>query len=267
MYVVDGDGEPVPVGVGGELLIGGTEVARGYLGMPALTADRFVPDPFGPPGGRLYRTGDIVRWTASGELEFLGRRDDQVKIRGFRIELGEVETVLRACPEVAQAAARPDRATGRSLIGYVVPAEGAGPAPDRAALRAWCARHLPQHAVPSDFVVLDALPVGVSGKLDRSALPDPTHTRGASGPAYAAPRDETERVVAEVWADVLGLDRVGLDDSFFDLGGHSLLATMAVSRIAQRLGREVELRTVFEHPTVRGFAPVVAGARVPGPPT
>ncbi|WP_435596057.1 amino acid adenylation domain-containing protein [Streptomyces albogriseolus] len=264
VYVVDGDGEPVPVGVGGELLIGGTEVARGYLGMPALTADRFVPDPFGPPGGRLYRTGDIVRWTASGELEFLGRRDDQVKIRGFRIELGEVETVLRACPEVAQAAARPDRATGRSLIGYVVPAEGAGPAPDRAALRAWCARHLPQHAVPSDFVVLDALPVGVSGKLDRSALPDPAHTRGASGPAYAAPRDETERVVAEVWADVLGLDRVGLDDSFFDLGGHSLLATMAVSRIAQRLGREVELRTVFEHPTVRGFAPVVAGARVPG---
>ncbi|MFE7853363.1 amino acid adenylation domain-containing protein [Streptomyces sp. NPDC057403] len=264
VYVVDADGEPVPVGVGGELLIGGTEVARGYLGQPALTADRFVPDPFGPPGGRLYRTGDIVRWTPGGELEFLGRHDDQVKIRGFRIELGEVETVLRACPLVAQAAARPDRATGRSLIGYVVPAAGAAAAPDRAELRAWCARHLPQHAVPSDFVVLDALPVGVSGKLDRSALPEGAHTRDAAGPAYAAPRDETERIVAEVWADVLGLDRVGLDDSFFDLGGHSLLATMAVSRIAQRLGREVELRTVFEHPTVRGFAPAVAGARVSG---
>ncbi|MFJ3669662.1 amino acid adenylation domain-containing protein [Streptomyces sp. NPDC090106] len=264
VYVVDTDGEPAPVGVGGELLIGGTEVARGYLGRPALTAERFVPDPYGPPGGRLYRTGDIVRWTPDGDLEFLGRRDDQVKIRGFRIELGEVETVLRACPLVAQAAARPDRATGRGLTGYVVPAPDAPAAPDRAALRAWCARHLPHHAVPSDFVVLDALPVGVSGKLDRSALPDPEHTRSATGPAYAAPRDETERIVAEVWADVLGLERVGLDDSFFDLGGHSLLATMAVSRIAQRLGREIELRTVFEHPTVRGFAPRVAAARAGG---
>ncbi|MFD5658113.1 amino acid adenylation domain-containing protein [Streptomyces hirsutus] len=263
-YVVDADGEPVPVGVRGELLIGGTEVARGYLGRPALTAERFVPDPYGPPGGRLYRTGDLVRWTSGGELEFLGRHDDQVKIRGFRIELGEVETVLRACPLVAAAAARPDRATGRGLTGYVVPAPDAPAAPDRASLRAWCARYLPHYAVPSEFVVLDALPVGVSGKLDCSALPDPAHTRPADDPAYTAPRDETERIVAEVWADVLGLDRIGLDDGFFDLGGHSLLATMAVSRIAQRLGREIELRTVFEHPTVRGFAPRVAAARVGG---
>ncbi|MEU1696549.1 amino acid adenylation domain-containing protein, partial [Streptomyces hirsutus] len=263
-YVVDADGEPVPVGVRGELLIGGTEVARGYLGRPAPTAERFVPDPYGPPGGRLYRTGDLVRWTSGGELEFLGRHDDQVKIRGFRIELGEVETVLRACPLVAAAAARPDRATGRGLTGYVVPAPDAPAAPDRASLRAWCARYLPHYAVPSEFVVLDALPVGVSGKLDRSALPDPAHTRPADDPAYTAPRDETERIVAEVWADVLGLDRIGLDDGFFDLGGHSLLATMAVSRIAQRLGREIELRTVFEHPTVRGFAPRVAAARVGG---
>ncbi|MFD3826735.1 amino acid adenylation domain-containing protein [Streptomyces sp. NPDC058625] len=263
-YVVDADGEPVPVGVGGELLIGGTEVARGYLGRPALTAERFVPDPYGPPGGRLYRTGDLVRWTSGGVLEFLGRRDDQVKIRGFRIELGEVETVLRACPQVAAAAARPDRATGRGLTGYVVPVPDAPAAPDRADLRAWCARYLPHYAVPSEFVVLDALPVGVSGKLDRSALPDPAHTRPADDPAYTAPRDETERIVAEVWADVLGLDRIGLDDSFFDLGGHSLLATMAVSRISQRLGREIELRTVFEHPTVRGFAPRVAAARARG---
>ncbi|MER6746443.1 amino acid adenylation domain-containing protein [Streptomyces fungicidicus] len=262
VHVVDADGEPVPVGVGGELLIGGTELARGYLGRPALTAERFVPDPYGPPGGRLYRTGDLVRWTPDGELEFLGRLDDQVKIRGFRIELGEVETVLRACPLVAAAAARPDRATGRGLTGYVVPAPDAPAAPGRAELRAWCARYLPHYAVPSEFVVLDALPVGVSGKLDRSALPDPAHTRPTDDPGYTAPRDETERIVAEVWADVLGLDRIGIDDGFFDLGGHSLLATMAVSRIAQRLGREIELRTVFEHPTVRGFAPRVAAARV-----
>ncbi|MFD3624717.1 amino acid adenylation domain-containing protein [Streptomyces sp. NPDC058698] len=264
VYVVDTEGEPVPVGVAGELLIGGTELARGYLGRPAPTAERFVPDPYGPPGGRLYRTGDLVRWTPGGELEFLGRRDDQVKIRGFRIELGEVETVLRACPPVAAAAARPDRATGRGLVGYVVPAPDAPAAPGRAELRAWCARYLPHYAVPSEFVVLDALPVGVSGKLDRSALPDPAHTRPTDDLAYTAPRDETERVVAEVWADVLGLDRIGIDDGFFDLGGHSLLATMAVSRIAQRLGREIELRTVFEYPTVRGFAPRVAAARAGG---
>ncbi|MFD4574633.1 amino acid adenylation domain-containing protein [Streptomyces sp. NPDC058417] len=261
VYVVDGDDEPVPVGVGGELLIGGTEVARGYLGRPALTADRFLPDPYGPPGSRLYRTGDLVRWNPSGELEFLGRRDDQVKIRGFRVELGEVEAVLRACPQIAAAAVRPDRATGRTLIGYVVAAPEAAAAPDRADLRAWCARTLPHYAVPSEIVVLDALPVGVSGKLDRSALPDPAYSRSAADPGHTAPRDETERVVAEVWADVLGVDRIGIDDSFFDLGGHSLLATMAVSRIAQRLGRDIPLRTVFENPTVRGFAPRVAAAR------
>ncbi|MGW2746442.1 amino acid adenylation domain-containing protein [Streptomyces sp. NPDC001450] len=263
VYVVDADGEPVPVGVSGELLIGGTEVARGYLRRPALTAECFVPDPYGPPGSRMYRTGDLVRWQATGDLEFLGRGDDQVKIRGFRIELGEIEAVLRACPLVAAAAARPDRATGRSLVGYVVPAGDARAAVDRAELRAWCARYLPHYAVPSEFVVLEALPVGVSGKLDRSALPDPAHARSAEA-AYAPPRDETERIVAEVWADVLGLDRIGIDDSFFDLGGHSLLATMAVSRIAQRLDREIELRTVFEHPTVRGFAPRVAAARASG---
>ncbi|MFH8336865.1 amino acid adenylation domain-containing protein [Streptomyces sp. AM6-12] len=264
VYVVDTDDEQVPVGVSGELLIGGTELARGYLNRPALTAERFVPDPYGPPGGRLYRTGDLVRWTSAGELEFVGRRDDQVKIRGFRVELGEVEAVLRACPQVAAAAVRPDRVTGQSLTGYVVPAPDAPEAPGRAELRAWCARSLPHYAVPSDFVTLDALPVGVSGKLDRTALPDPDRGRPADDAAFTAPRDETERIVAEVWADVLGLERIGIDDSFFDLGGHSLLATMAVSRIAGRLGRDIELRTVFEHPTVRGFAPCVAGARAAG---
>ncbi|MFI1564821.1 amino acid adenylation domain-containing protein [Streptomyces sp. NPDC020490] len=264
VYVVDADGEPVPVGVCGELLIGGTEVARGYLNRPALTAERFLPDPYGPPGARLYRTGDLVRWRAGGDLEFVGRTDDQVKIRGFRIELGEIETVLRACPLVGAAAARPDRATGRSLTGYVVPAPDAPRVPDRAELRAWCERRLPHYAIPSDFVVLDALPVGVSGKLDRNALPDPVRTRDADDPGLTAPRDETERIVAEVWADVLGLDRIGIDDSFFDLGGHSLLATMAVSRIAQKLGRDIELRTVFENPTVRGFAPRVSAARASG---
>ncbi|WP_042429244.1 non-ribosomal peptide synthetase [Streptacidiphilus anmyonensis] len=255
-YVVDAHDEPVPVGVPGELLIGGPEVARGYLGRPALTAERFVPDPFSADGGRLYRTGDVVQWLPSGELEFLGRRDDQVKIRGFRIELGEVEAVLRSAPGVTAAAVRPDAATGQSLGGYVV-----GEDVDPAALRAWCAERLPHYAVPADFLVLDALPVTVSGKLDRAALPDLRPDRSASGAGCAAPRTDDERLIASVWADVLGVERIGIDDSFFELGGHSLLATMAVSRVAERLGRDVELRALFENPRIREFGPLVAAAR------
>ncbi|MFJ4919555.1 amino acid adenylation domain-containing protein [Streptomyces sp. NPDC088725] len=264
VYVVDGRGELVPVGVPGELLIGGPELARGYLGRAALTAERFVPDGFGGGGGRLYRTGDLVRWLPSGELEFLGRTDDQVKIRGFRVELGEVEAVLRECPGVmaAAAAAGPETRGGRSLAGYVVAAPGATVAP--AELRAWCAGRLPHYAVPSDFVTLDALPVNASGKLDRAALPAARPDRTASDAAYAAPRDDNERVIAAVWADVLGVDRVGIDDSFFDLGGHSLLATMAVSRVAERLGRDIELRTLFENPRIREFGPLAAAARQAG---
>ncbi|MDG9701462.1 non-ribosomal peptide synthetase [Streptomyces sp. DH37] len=280
VYVVDAQGEPVGVGVPGELLIGGPELARGYLGRPGLTAERFVPDPFGSGGGRLYRTGDVVRWLPSGDLEFLGRSDDQVKIRGFRVELGEVEAVLRGSPGVAAAAVRPDTATGQTLVGYVVTGTagttdaaatdaaddaadaGAGPgAADPAALRAWCAERLPHYAVPSDIVLLDALPVNASGKLDRAALPDARPDRAAGGAAYTAPRDESERIIAAVWADVLGVERVGIDDGFFDLGGHSLLATMAVSRVAERLGRDVELRTLFENPRIREFGPAVAAAR------
>ncbi|MFJ7264204.1 amino acid adenylation domain-containing protein [Streptomyces globosus] len=270
VYVVDGRDELVGDGVPGELLIGGPELARGYLGQPALTAERFTPDPYGAPGGRLYRTGDLVRRLPSGELEFTGRTDDQVKIRGFRVELGEVEAVLARCPGVAAAAAAvgADAQGGASLTGYVVPAPGAGPeAVAPAALRAFCAERLPQHAVPAAFAVLDALPVGPAGKLDRAALPAAgpgRDGRAAAATAYAAPRNEAEQAVADIWAEVLGVERVGIDDGFFDLGGHSLLATMAVSRIAERLGREVELRTLFENPRIREFGPVVAAARQAG---
>ncbi|MER5729490.1 amino acid adenylation domain-containing protein [Streptomyces sp. NPDC002138] len=264
-YVVDDRDDLVPEGVPGELLIGGPELARGYLGRPALTAARFVPDPFAGDGGRLYRTGDLVRRLPTGELEFLGRTDDQVKIRGFRVELGEVEAVLLECPGVVAAAVAtgPDAQGGVSLAGYVVGADGPVAAP---VLRAFCAGRLPHYAVPADFVSLDALPVNASGKLDRAALPAvrPDRDRAVSGAEFIAPRDETERVVAGIWAEVLGVDRVGIDDGFFDLGGHSLLATMAVSRIAERLGREVELRTLFENPSIRAFGPLVAAARQAG---
>ncbi|MFJ7209326.1 amino acid adenylation domain-containing protein [Streptomyces sp. NPDC098789] len=264
-YVVDARDELVPEGVAGELLIGGPELARGYLGRPGLTARAFVPDAFAGDGGRLYRTGDLVRRLATGELEFLGRTDDQVKIRGFRIELGEVEAVLLECPGVVAAAVAtgPDAQGGTALAGYVVGADGPVPAP---VLRAFCAERLPHYAVPADFVSLDALPVNASGKLDRAALPAlrPDRDREASGAEFIAPRNESERVVAGIWAEVLGVDRVGIDDGFFDLGGHSLLATMAVSRIAERLGREVELRTLFENPSIRSFGPLVAAARQAG---
>ncbi|GAA1930721.1 hypothetical protein GCM10009716_42690 [Streptomyces sodiiphilus] len=263
VHVVDEHDRPVAPGEPGELLIGGPELARGYLGRPALTAERFVPDPFGGDGDRLYRTGDLVRALPDGTLEFLGRTDDQVKIRGFRIELGEVEAALLQCPGVvaAAAAAVPDATGGLGLAAYVVTAPGSAETTGPAALRAWCARQLPHWAVPSDFVALDELPTGTSGKLDRSALPAVRPDRAASGAGYAEPRDETERVIAGIWAEVLGVDRVGIDDGFFELGGHSLLATMAVSRIAERLGRDVELRTLFENPRIREFGPQVARAR------
>jgi amino acid adenylation domain-containing protein len=256
-YVVDRHDELVPLGVPGELLIGGPELARGYLGRPDLTAERFAPNPFAP--GRVYRTGDRVRWLPDGTLEFLGRLDDQVKIRGIRVEFGEVEAALAGCPGVqaAAAAVRPDAQDGQTLVGYVA---ASGPL-DVGVVREWCARSLPAYLVPSHIVVVDELPVNASGKLDRAALPAPASVRSA-GAQYAPPRDETERLVATIWAEVLGVDRVGLDDGFFDLGGHSLLATMAVSRIAERLGREVELRALFEHPRLREFGPLVAGTRV-----
>jgi amino acid adenylation domain-containing protein len=260
VYVVDADGNPAGVGEPGELLIGGPELARGYLGRPGLTADRFVPDPYGD-GGRLYRTGDLVRWLPSGELEFAGRLDDQVKLRGFRIELGEVEAVLADCPGVTGAAAalRPDAHGGQRLVGYLVGSAAEPP-------RDWCARWLPDHAVPAEFVTLAALPVTASGKLDRAALPAEAgvSTIDLSTVDSVAPRDEVEQAIADIWAEVLGVPRVGLDDSFFDLGGHSLLATMATSRIAQRLGRDVELRTLFEQPCIREYAPAVVAARAAG---
>jgi amino acid adenylation domain-containing protein/non-ribosomal peptide synthase protein (TIGR01720 family) len=253
VYVLGPDLTPVPVGVPGELFVAGDGLARGYWQRPGLTAQRFLTAPWGE---RLYRTGDLVRWQESGDLEFLGRADDQVKVRGFRIELGEVEAALAAHPEVARAAAtvREDRPGVRHLVGYAVPAPGT--APTTAVLRAFLGRTLPAHMVPSVCVVVDALPSTPNGKVDRRALPAPD-TRPATGTPYVAPRTATEHVLAGIWAQVLGVDRVGVEDNFFDLGGDSILSIGVTSRIRTVLGAELSPRRLFDTPTIAGLADAV----------
>ncbi|PWW60408.1 non-ribosomal peptide synthetase [Actinokineospora spheciospongiae] len=267
-HVLDDRLRPVPVGVPGELYLGGAQVARGYLGRPGLTAQRFVAAPFGPPGERVYRTGDLVRWRADGTLDFLGRVDHQVKIRGFRVEPGEVEAALAGHPDVAQAAvlAVPVTRGGaveQRLVGYVVPR--AGTTPTAAALRGHLADRLPDYLVPAAFVRLAALPTTPSGKVDRTALPAPDLTPDGSG---RGPRTPREAVLCELFAEVLGVARVGVDDGFFDLGGHSLLATRLVSRVRAVLGVELAVRAVFEAPTaalLAGRLDGTAGAARPAP--
>ncbi|HEY7768546.1 amino acid adenylation domain-containing protein, partial [Longimicrobium sp.] len=248
VYVLDAGGRPAPIGVAGELYVGGVGVARGYLGRPGLTAEKFVPDPFGrDAGARLYRTGDRVRWTR-GELEFLGRVDEQVKVRGFRIEPGEIEAVLRRSGGVADCVVvvREDVPGEKRLVAYVVGGMEAG------AAREHLLRELPEYMVPSAFVFLDALPLTPNGKLDRKALPAPDFTPAEE--RYVAPRTPVEEVLAEIWAEVLRLERVGVEDSFFELGGHSLLATRVVSRVRDVFAVELPLRALFEGPTVAELA-------------
>jgi amino acid adenylation domain-containing protein len=251
-YVLDARLQPAPAGAAGELYLAGDGLARGYVGRPELTAERFLPAPFGAPGERMYRTGDRARWLPAGELEYLGRIDQQVKLRGFRVEPGEVEAVLRRHPAVREAVAvvRDDAPGGARLVAYVVPAAGA--APDAAELRAWAAGRLPESMVPSAWVALDALPLTATGKTDRRALPPPERTADAD--AYVPPRTPTEELLAAIWAEVLGAERVGAADDFFALGGHSLLATRVVARIRDALGVELPLRALFEAPTVAALA-------------
>jgi amino acid adenylation domain-containing protein len=258
VYVVDAALRPVPVGVAGELYTGGEGVARGYLGRPAMTAERFVPDPFGKPGSRMYRTGDRVRWNAQGVVEYLGRIDQQVKVRGFRIELGEIETRIRQHADVRECVvvAREDAPGDKRLVAYVV-----GHA-DAEALRAHVRETLPDYMTPAAFVSLEALPLNPNGKVDRRALPAPEYV-GAED-AFVAPRTPAEEVLAGIWAEVLRVERVGARDSFFDLGGHSLLATRVVSRIREVFGAELPLRALFEGPTVAELAERVEQARGTG---
>ncbi|MET0398037.1 MAG: AMP-binding protein, partial [Longimicrobiaceae bacterium] len=262
VYVADAAMQPLPAGAAGELYVAGHGLARGYMGNPAATAERFVPDPFAPaPGERMYRTGDRARWTAGGELEYLGRADRQVKVRGFRIELGEVESALASHPAVRGAAVvlREDAGAERRLVGYWTCA--AEEAPEAAALRAHLRTMLPEYMVPAALVRLDALPLTPSGKLDRRALPAP---EAGAGAGYVAPRGATEEVLAGIWGEVLGMERVGAEDGFFELGGHSLLATRVVSRVGRLFGVALPLRAIFEAPTVRELAVRIEALRSAG---
>jgi amino acid adenylation domain-containing protein len=260
VYVLDPRLQPVPVGVSGELYIGGDGLARGYLRQPGLTAAQFLPNPFGEPGSRLYRTGDLVRWLVGGNLEFAGRLDHQVKVRGFRVELGEVEAALTGHPDVRQAVvvARENAAGDRSLAAYVVPEVATADLPVE--LAADLRRRLPEYMVPSDWLLLDALPTTPTGKVDRQALPDAGRLQPGPVRGFVAPRTPLERTIAEIWCTVLNLKQVGVEDDFFAMGGHSLLATQVVARIRSAVGIELPLRAIFEVPTVTGLAERIAPA-------
>ena len=257
IYILDAHGEPLPVGVPGELYIGGAGVARGYLNRPELTAERFLHDPFDPvSGARMYRTGDLGRWLSDGTIEYMGRNDDQVKIRGFRIELGEIEARLAGIAGVREAVvlAREDAPGARRLVAYLT-----GDVPAAETLRARLAAALPDYMVPAAYVALDALPLTPNGKLDRRALPAP-QADAFSTAAYEAPLPGLEQIVAELWSELLGLPRIGRHDNFFTLGGHSLLAVQLISRLRARLGVELALAELFAHPTLAALAGRVAAA-------
>jgi amino acid adenylation domain-containing protein len=262
-YILDERLEPVPIGIPGELYLGGAGLARGYHARPELTAEKFVPDIFGgQPGQRLYKTGDLARWMADGQIEFLGRRDHQVKVRGFRIELGEVEASLARHPAVQDCIvlAREDVPGDRRLVGYVVVRPGT-PA-DVKALRDHMRTTLPEYMVPSVLMLMEALPLSPNGKVDRKALPVP-ETKAGAQTEYVAPRTQVEEELVKIWAEVLAVERVGVNDNFFELGGHSLLATQIVARIRETFKAELPLRGLFETPTVATLSQLIGTDRAP----
>ncbi len=257
VYVLDAARQPVPIGVPGELYIGGDGLARGYLNRPDLTQEKFVPDPFAPRAdAQLYRTGDRVRWRVDGNLDFLGRLDHQVKLRGYRIEPGEIEAMLLRHPSVREAVvmAHEDQPGDRRLAAYVVAGDGTASLPSK--LRAFLKQRLPEYMVPSVFVALEALPLTTNGKVDRKALPNPG-APSAEITRFIAPRTPIEEILAGIWAEILDSDRVGMADNFFELGGHSLRATRVIARVHDVLGVDVAMRTFFEAPTVEGMAAAI----------
>ncbi|HET9380237.1 MAG TPA: non-ribosomal peptide synthase/polyketide synthase [Streptomyces sp.] len=258
VYVLDGALQPQPPGIPGELYLAGAGLARGYAGRPGATAARYLADPFGPPGGRMYRTGDVVRWGADGDLHFVGRADDQIKIRGFRVEPAEIEARLTAHPAVAEAVVSVSRHAGRKrLVAHLVASPGAA-VPQTAELRDHLSGHLPDYMVPAAFVTMAELPLTVNGKVDRRRLPEPGLPAAADTP-YRAPRTDAERVLAGIWAELLGVERVGVDDHFFMLGGDSIVSIQVVSR-ARTAGLALTPRDLFRHPTLAALATAATGA-------
>lgn len=251
-YVLDGRGQPVPVGVVGELHLGGVGLGRGYLGRPELTAERFIPNAFnGEAGARLYRTGDLARYLPDGNLEFLGRLDHQVKVRGLRIELGEIEAVLSRHQEITESivVVQQDKQGEKRLVAYVVSKNK----PANSALRTHLRERLPEYMVPQAFVSLPALPLTANGKVDRRAL-QPVKFDVENGTPHVPPRNEVERVITDIWQNVLGIQRIGIHDNFFDLGGHSLLAVQMYREITAALQSEFSVMEVFRYPTVDSLA-------------
>ena len=262
LYILDTHGAPVPIGVSGEIYIAGVGVARGYLNRPELTAERFVKDPFSTDAeARMYRSGDLGRWRADGNIEYLGRNDQQVKIRGYRIELGEIEARLREHEQVREAVvlAREDVPGERRLVGYVVPAPGQAPSVE--ALRAHLARHLPEYMVPAAMVMLEQLPLSANGKIDRKGLPAPGISALQVG-EYEPPQGELEEALAQIWQELLQIERVGRHDNFFELGGHSLLIVQMIGAL-RRIGLTIEMDRLFESPTLEGVAAVLKREREP----
>jgi amino acid adenylation domain-containing protein len=255
LYILDRYKNAVPVGVTGELYIGGAGVARGYLNRPELNKERFIADPFsGQIGSRLYKTGDLARYRKDGILEYLGRVDNQVKVRGYRIELGEIEATLASDPRVKSCAVlvREDEPGNKQLVGYVVPREGKAPTAED--LQQFVKQKLPEYMAPSQFVFLDSIPLTTNGKVDRKALPAPTYGNVSEGKDFAAPRSETEKAIADIWSKLMKLERIGIHDDFFDFGGHSLMAMKMVSQIEERFGVSLPLADFLEEPTIAGLA-------------
>ncbi|MFL9817591.1 amino acid adenylation domain-containing protein [Tolypothrix campylonemoides VB511288_2] len=255
-YILDANLQPVPVGVAGELHIGGDGLARGYLSRPELTAEKFIPNPFGDASSRLYKTGDLVRYKSNGNIEYIGRIDHQVKVRGFRIELAEIEAILGQHPTVEQAVViAKDIAGDKRLVAYLLAQSEATPVVSE--LRSFLKQQLPEYMVPSYFVVLDAFPLTPNGKVDRKALPTPDQTR-IEAQAYVAPRNEVERILTHVWQEVLNLEKVGVNDNFFELGGHSLLVVQVHSKLNQKLlgniNKEISVVDLFKYPTISTLA-------------
>ena len=263
VYPLDSAGHIVPPGVAGELFLSGKSLARGYFGKPDLTAEKFVPNPFGKEKGeRLYRTGDIVFYTREGNIKFIGRADEQIKIRGYRIELSEIESFLNRHPLIQNAVvlSKTNEINEKFLAAYIIPQTDG--TLNTGEVKQYLQSYLPAYMIPDAFVFLDNFPLKSSGKIDRNAFPNPQRTDFSAREHIVLPKDEIEKQILQVWKDILGKNQISTDDNFFDLGGHSLLATQIISRLRGIFGVDLPLSTIFETPTIQGLAESITELRL-----